>query len=86
MSKKLVAVLFAALLVGNAFAAGETETAKPVSTGPTPLSVWAVIAAEIPLVTEEIAAWNVIEQKTNTDLSWKFVSSLQPARGPAHSL
>ena len=86
MSKKLVAVLFAALLVGNAFAAGETETAKPVSTGPTPLSVWAVIAAEIPLVTEEIAAWNVIEQKTNTDLSWKFVSSLSEVKDQQFNL
>lgn len=86
MSKKVLAILIVALLAGNAFAAGEKEAAAAGAKGPTSLSVWAVIAAEIPLKTEEIAAWNVIEQKTNTDLSWKFVSSLSEVKDQQFNL
>ncbi|MBU0935407.1 MAG: extracellular solute-binding protein [Spirochaetes bacterium] len=86
MSKKLLVVLLVALFVGSAFLACKKEAATPVATEPTALSVWAVIAAEIPLVPEEIAAWNVIERKTNTNLNWNFVSSLSEVKDQQFNL
>jgi len=38
------------------------------------------MAAEIPLTPDTIEAWNVIEDKTGTDLSWKFVSTLSEVK------
>lgn len=84
--KKSMALILAAALAAGAFAEGGKEQAPKASGGKVPLSVWTVIAAEIPLTPESIDAWNVIEAKTGTDLSWKFVSSLSEVKDQQFNL
>jgi putative aldouronate transport system substrate-binding protein len=85
MSKRILSVVLAAVLAVSAYGMGEQEAASS-SQGPIPQSVWAVIAAEVPLDPDTIDAWKVIEQKTNTDLSWTFVSSLSEVKDQQFNL
>jgi len=90
--KKQVLLMAAALLAASfTFAEGGKENAaapssKPGAKGLVPLSVWSVMAAEIPLTPDTIDAWNMIEQKTNTDISWKFVSTLSEVKDQQFNL
>lgn len=85
MKKSLVLFLSASIVVG-VFAEGGKDQAAKAPAGKVPLSVWSVIAAEIPLTPDTIDAWNIIESKTGTDLSWKFVSSLSEVKDQQFNL
>ncbi len=86
MTRKLLAIVFASVLIAQAFATGSKEGSDTPAKGAVPLSVWAVIAAEVPLEPDQIAAWNEIERKTGTDLTWKFVSSLSEVKDQQFNL
>jgi len=87
--KKLGLVLLVAMLAASfAFANGSKEKSgsAAAASAPVPLKVWAVMAAEIPLDPDSIESWKVIEQKTNTDLSWNFVSTLSEVKDQQFNL
>jgi len=86
MNKVLVTAAAVTLALGSVFASGGKDGAAAASGGKVPLSVWSVMAAEIPLTPDTIEAWNVIEDKTGTDLSWKFVSTLSEVKDQQFNL
>jgi putative aldouronate transport system substrate-binding protein len=74
--KKILVFLTALLFItGTLFAAGDKEESGTDSGEAPVLTVWAVVAAEIPTYPDQTATWQTIEEKVGVDLEWEMISN-----------
>ncbi|MCG8480767.1 MAG: extracellular solute-binding protein [Spirochaetales bacterium] len=71
--KRRVACALLAALTGCAFAGGQGEAAG--TDGPPQMSVWSVLAAELPIDPDSSLVWSEVEERVGIDLEWDMIST-----------
>ena len=71
--KRCVAWVLLTSIAGFAVAGGQGE--RTATDGRPEMSVWSVLAAELPIDPESSEVWNAVEERVGIDLEWNMIST-----------